>query len=94
MDDLTAIAFAREAFDRLHPLATQPTWLRRYSTSGTVSRDAHRNFIIGFVWQPKSSSCGAERFFEVLVNAWTAETLVLLDTPLDKYTQDELEEYL
>ncbi|HPH65358.1 MAG TPA: hypothetical protein PLF40_06420 [Kofleriaceae bacterium] len=46
------------------------------------------------MWQPKSSTCGAERFFEVLVNAWTAETLVLLDTPLDKYTQDELEEYL
>ena len=94
MDDLTAIAFAREAFERLHPLATQPPWLRRYSTSGTVRRDADHNFIVGFVWQPKRSTSGAERFFEVRINAWTAETFVLFATPLDKYTENELEEYL
>jgi hypothetical protein len=93
MDDLTAIAFAREAFDKFFPVETQPIWLRRYS-SESWSRDSEKNFVVGFAWQPKSSTRGAERFFEVVVNAWNATTKVVLATPLDKYTQDELEEYM
>ena len=94
MDDVTAFAFAAEAFEALHPRTSWPTWLWQHAMRETYTRDAERNFIVAYVWKPRVSCTGAESFFEVRVNAWTAETTVLLDTPLDRYRQDELEEYL
>jgi hypothetical protein len=92
MDDLTAIAFARQAFDALHPASARPQWLWRFSTS--VARfDADRNFIVHFAWKPKAHWQPID-FFTAHVNAWNAETKVLLDIPIDTYRQDELEEYL
>jgi hypothetical protein len=91
MDDLTAIAFGREAFHRLHPSLPASFW--RHAASGTVRRDADRNYIIGFVWQRKTSKTGAETFFQVLVNAWNAKTTVLLDTPLDDWRAEDFEVY-
>ncbi len=93
MDDLTAIAFAREAFELAHPTETWPFEIWRYATSGGVVR-TRDGIVVPFVWQLKMSMSGAQKFFEVLVNPCTAETTVLLDTPLDRYRYDELEEYL
>lgn len=91
MDDLTAIAFAQEAFERLHPDA--PEWLRDYSCP-TIRIDGNRDhYLVEFVWHPRSSQHGAEPFFQVEVNAWNAKTRVLLDTPLDKYDRSELDAY-
>ncbi len=95
MDHLTAIAFAHEAFERLHPEA--PAWLWRYATSSIVVRDGEgdRDYhVVSFAWKPRTSTTGAESFFEVKVNAWNARTTVTLDAPIDKYAQDELEPYV
>lgn len=92
MDDLTAIAFAREAFDKAHPLSTRPSWLWKFATA-IAMRDEGKNYKVFFCWKPKVAN-QPEDFFAAHVNAWNAETTVLLDTPLDKYRQDELEEYL
>jgi len=91
MDYLTAAAFAREAFDKLHPTVPPKFWNR--ASAGSYAQDRDRNFIVGYVWQRKSSTTGAESFFEVLVNAWTAETTVLKDTPLDDFRPEDFEEY-
>jgi hypothetical protein len=91
MDHLTAAAFASEVFERLHPVLPKDFW--RHAMKGTFKTDADRNFIIGFVWQRKTSRTGAETFFEVLVNAWNAKTTVLLDTPLDDWRAEDFEVY-
>ena len=92
MDGLTAIAFAREAFEQLHPVV--PAWFWRYAASGRVMLDPSREYWeVDFVWMPRASRSGAERFFEARVNAWNARTTVTLDTPIDKYTEEELLPY-
>ena len=91
MDDLTAIAFAREAFERLHPSPPKDFW--RHASSGSLTRDRDRNYVVSFAWQRKTSTTGAERFFEVLVNAWNARTTVLLDTPLHDFRPEDFELY-
>ncbi len=91
MDGLTAIAFGREAFHRLHPSLPEHFW--RHATSGTIGRDPAKNYVVCFVWQRKTSRTGSERFFEVLVNAWNARTTVLLDTPLDDFRPEDFEVY-
>lgn len=92
MDELTAIAFAREAFENAHPLSRRPEWLWKFATAIAL-RDEERNYKVFFCWKPKLIN-QPEDFFAVHVNASTAETTILFDTPLDKYKQDELEEYL
>lgn len=93
MDGETAIAFAHEAFERLHP--ELPPWFWKYAATGGVRFDKERQlYTVGLVWMPRASKSGAERFFEVQVNAWNARTTVTLDTPIDKYTPDQLEPYV
>lgn len=97
MDGETAIAFAREAFERLHP--APPAWFWRYAASGGVrlekgTEPGAEHYIVGFVWMPRASKSGAQRFFEAKVNAWNARTTVTLDLPIDTYTPDELEPYV
>lgn len=92
MDDLTAVAFAREAFERLHP--TLPAWFWRYATSGVRVDEDRQHYIVGFAWMPRASKTGAQRFFEAKINAWNARTTVTLDLPIDKYKQEELEPYV
>jgi len=91
MDHLTAIAFGREAFHRRHPALPQDFW--RFATSGTIRQDDDRNYVVCFVWQRKASTTGAERFFEVLVNAWNAQTTVLLDLGLEHFRPEDFERY-
>jgi hypothetical protein len=91
MDYLTAAAFASEAFKRLHPVLPKDFW--RHAMRGTFETDADRNYIIGFVWQRKTSKTGAETFFQVLVNAWNAKTTVLLDIPLGDFRPEDFEVY-
>lgn len=90
MDGLTAIAFAWGAFERMHP--SRPSGFRAFAGQ-SLHQDDDRNYIVSLSWQPKSSTTGAESFFEVLVNAWTAETTVLKDTPLDDFRPEDFEEY-
>jgi hypothetical protein len=93
MDYDTAIAFAHGAFERLHPLDTLPARFWHYATAAAI-RDLDKNFfVVDFAWK-KITARDTERFFQVRVNAWNAETVVLLDTSLEGYRQDELEEYL
>jgi hypothetical protein len=92
MDGLTAIAFAREAFEQLHPVV--PAWFWRYAAPGGVTlEEGGEHYVVGYVWMPRASRSGAERFFEARVNAWNARTTVTLDTPIDKYAEDELLPY-
>lgn len=91
MDYLTAFAFAREAFDKLHPRLPIDFW--RYACAGSYTQDRDRNYIVSFVWQRKSSTTGAEDFFQVLVNGWTAQTTVLKNAPLEDFRHEEFEEY-
>lgn len=91
MDELTAIAFAHAAFEKLHP--TPPAEFWKYATSGGVARTPDGDYIIGFVWQRKDSKTGAERFFEVRVNGWNARTELILDTPLDDFRPEDFELY-
>ena len=42
MDGETAIAFAREAFEQLHPVV--PPWFWRYAASGGVMLDPTREY--------------------------------------------------
>ena len=87
MDALTAIAFAREAFELRHPERPADFW--RYT--GTTGRGPDRdgNFEIGFCWQRKDSNHGADGFFEVRVRGWNAATTVLLDAfPADSNPDD------
>jgi len=90
MDELTAIAFAHEAFEKRHPTPPDDFW--KYATSGGVARTPE-GYVVGLVWQRKSSTTGAERFFEVLVNGWNAQTTVLLDLPLDDFRPEDFELY-
>jgi hypothetical protein len=93
MDGLTAIAFAREAFEQLHPVV--PPWFWRYAASGSVMLDPPCEYYeVDFVWAPRASRSGAEAFFACKVNAWNARTTVTLDTPLDKYAEEELLPYV
>jgi hypothetical protein len=92
MDHLTAIAFARELFNELHPIDKRPQWLWQYA-SATAAKDSDRNYIVHFFWKPKAHWQPID-FFTAHVNASNAETKVLLDVPVDTYSQDELEEYL
>ena len=41
----------------------------------------------------RASTTGAERFFEVLVNAWNAQTTVLLDLGLEHFRPEDFEWY-
>lgn len=91
MDHLTAIAFGQQAFERLHPTVPEHFW--RHVSWGTVGRDPDGNHLVRLVWQRRTSTRGAERFFEVLVNAWNARTTVLLDTPLDDFRPEDFELY-
>ena len=92
MDELTAIAFAREAFDNAHPLSRRPELFWKFATAIAL-RNEKRNHKVFFCWKPKLAN-QPEDFFAVHVDASTAETTILLDTPPYKYKQDELEEYL
>lgn len=93
MDGETAIAFAREAFEQLHPVV--PPWFWRYAAPGGVKLEkGGEHYVVGFVWMPRASRSGAERFFEARVNAWNARTTVTLDTPIDKYAEEELMPYV
>ena len=92
MDDKTAIAFAFEAFEKLHPLNLRPTWWSK-SYGLYVGRDPQQNYIVHFCWKPKVNFEPVD-FYVVSINAWNGQTQILLDTPLDTYSQDELEEYL
>lgn len=93
MDGETASAFAREAFEQLHPVV--PPWFWRFAASGGVMLDPTREYYeVDFVWAPRASCSGAEAFFTCRVNAWNARTTVTLDTPIDKYAEEELMPYV
>ena len=78
----------------LIPVAVVPAWFWRYAASGRVMLDPSREYWeVDFVWMPRASRSGAERFFEARVNAWNARTTVTLDTPIDKYAENELLPY-
>lgn len=91
MDDLTAVAFAQAAFERAHPDA--PDWLPRYTGTGCRVDRARDVCIVSFAWMPRSSRTGSESYFVCEVNAWNAETEVLVDVPLEKYQRADLEPY-
>ncbi len=91
MDHLTAIAFGQRAFERLHPSVPEHFW--RHVSWGGVGRDPDDHYRVRLVWQRKTSTTGPERFFEVRVNAWNAQTTVLHDTPLDDFRPDDFELY-
>ena len=90
MDGLTAIAFAREAFEKHHPRDAWPSWLWKYTTSCYGKTDQN-DYIVDFVCKPRTRE--PEAFFTAIVDCWTAETTVIKDTPLDQYNIDDLEPY-
>jgi hypothetical protein len=93
IDHNTAKAFARSAFDKLHPADTLPHRFWRFATA-SIKREQDSDFyLVGFAWKKRSARY-AEQFFCARVNILNAETEVLLDTSLEEYRQDELEEYL
>lgn len=93
MDHDTAIAFAQGAFDRLHPPNTLPARFWRFATA-SARRDHDTDFyVVDFAWKKKGAR-DVESFFQARINAWNAATVVLHDTSLEGYRQDELEEYL
>lgn len=91
MDDLTAIAFARKAFEKLHPRSAWPPWLWSHAIS-CVGKTDENDYIVDFAYKPRIRR-DAEAFFTAIVDCWTAETTVIKDTPLDQYNIDDLEPY-
>ena len=92
MDDLTAIAFAHEAFEDRHPTLPED-FFRRYTCTSLTPVDREGNYVVHFCWQRKSSKTGAESFFDVIVNAWSGRTEVVVDTPLDDFRPEDFERY-
>lgn len=91
MDDLTAIAFAVEAFEKLHPRETWPPWLWSHAIRSYGTTDEN-DFIVNFTCKPKSKP-DTETFFTAVVDCWNAKTTVIKDTPLKNYNIDDLEPY-
>ena len=91
MDWQTAVAFAHEAFDERHP--TPPEDFRRYTGGSFTGPDREGCYVVHLCWQRKTSTTGAESFFDVIVNGWNARTEVILDTSLDDFKPDDFELY-
>lgn len=92
MDDLTAIAFAVEAFEHRHPTPPE-NFRRRYTGTSLTPVDREGNYVVHLCWQRKTSTTGAASFFEAIVNGWNARTEVILDTPLDDFRPEDFERY-
>lgn len=91
MDGETAIAFAANCFQQLHPRNECPEWLSRCTTVG-YHWDIDDNYILSFTLTPKSTN-DAVSYFKVSVDPTTAETKVLLDTGLAMFNGEELQGY-
>lgn len=91
MDHRTAIAFADEAFEKLHPRESWPPWLWSHATSCAGKTDEN-DYIVHFVCKRKANR-DPEAFFTAIVDCWNAKTTVVKDTPLEQYNIDDLEPY-
>lgn len=91
MDDVTAMAFAGNAFEQLHPRNTCPEWLPR-CTVISYHFDDDKNYIVSFSVTPLATN-NAVRYFQVLVNSSTGETAVLIDEGTSSFVGSELQGY-
>lgn len=91
MDHLTALAFAKEAFEKLHPRDSWPPWLWSHAGS-SISKTAENDYVVSFTYKPKVAP-DTEVFFEATVDCWSSQTTVVKDTPLEQYNIDDLEPY-
>lgn len=91
MDHLTAHAFAKEAFEKLHPREAWPPWLWSHAGS-SIGKTAENDYVVNFSCKPKASR-DTETFFTAIVDCWSSKTTVVKDTPLEQYHIDDLEPY-
>jgi hypothetical protein len=91
MDGETAIAFAANMFEQLHPKNSCPEWLPR-CTVISYHFDDNKNYIVTFSVTPIATNIGT-RYFEVLVNASTGETTVQIDEDFSRFIGRELQGY-
>lgn len=89
MDDQTALAFAGECFNKLHPRNTWPDWVLP-CTVFSHHRDAERRYVVHFSVTPIATRDGVA-YFEVAVNPRTGETEVLRNDDLSQFVGEELE---
>jgi hypothetical protein len=91
MDGETAMAFAGELFEQLHPRETCPEWLVRCTA---ISYHWHEddNYVVSFAVTPNATN-DAVSYFKVRVDPTTAETRVLLDTDVSEIVGKDLVGY-
>src|SRR4051812_16421188 len=80
MDPETAMAFARDLFERLHPRNTWPVWLFRCIVLYWRKNNAG-NYMVGMSLTPKLSR-EAFPLFEAQVDQNTGETTAIVDHDL------------
>lgn len=91
MDDLTAIAFAMEAFLECHPRANLPDWIGP-CTVVSHHRDKDRRYIVSLSIKPRATGEG-KSFYSARVDQYTGATEVILDTDLDSIRGEDLAGY-
>ena len=91
MDGETAMAFAGQEFERIHPKATCPDWLGRCTAIGYCKDEVGR-FVVSFAITPRATN-DAKCYFRVTVDPATAETRVLHDSDLSQFSGPDLQGY-
>ena len=92
MDDETALAFAGDCFQQIHPQSSCPEWLERCTSIG-YSYDTERRFVVSFCVTPIITN-DAVCYFKVSVDPHTAQTTVLLDRDLTEFVGETLQGFV
>jgi len=92
MDYRTAIAFALEAFDQLHPKETRPEWLSRCTVVSCGQRHVDGQFVCSLTVTPLSTRATIV-YFEAVVDKYTGAATVLIDRDPNEFDGRSLADY-
>jgi hypothetical protein len=89
MDGETAMAFAGQRFEQLHPRETWPEWLLRCSMA-SYHKDKTGSFVVSLSVTPVESN-NSVKYFEAVVDPSSGDTTVTIDMDVFRFVGSELQ---